>query len=196
MRRLRAGWPQTWSWPGCGWPSSPATTCSRRPPASSRWIARSSKWPGTFLEAPKNRKYRRTIYPRHAPGGYPLADKLAARIEAARAEQETGTNPLGLLFPSARGKYWRSSNFNRNVLKRAYLAAGWRGAGGAEMWTWHSLRHVFCTTALFTWKLDATDVSRLAGHANYRITLDMYVGTTAGVLDRARKATEGTVQPV
>jgi hypothetical protein len=32
---------------------------------------------------------------------------------------------------------------------------------------------VFCTTALFTSKLDATDVSRMAGHANYRITLDM-----------------------
>ena len=48
---------------------------------------------------------------------------------------------------------------------------------------------MFCTTALFTWKLDATDVSRLAGHANVRTTLDMYVGTTAGVLDRARKAT-------
>jgi hypothetical protein len=49
---------------------------------------------------------------------------------------------------------------------------------------------VFCTTALFTWKLDATDVSRMAGHANYRITLDMYVGTTTGVLDRARTATQ------
>jgi hypothetical protein len=33
-------------------------------------------------------------------------------------------------------------------------------------------------------------VSRMAGHANYRITLDMYVGATAGVLDRARAATE------
>jgi hypothetical protein len=49
---------------------------------------------------------------------------------------------------------------------------------------------VFCITALFTWKLDATDVSRMAGHANYRITLDMHVGTTAGVLDRARTATQ------
>jgi hypothetical protein len=49
---------------------------------------------------------------------------------------------------------------------------------------------VFCITALFTWKLDATDVSRMAGHANYRITLDMNVGTTAGVLDRARTATQ------
>jgi hypothetical protein len=55
---------------------------------------------------------------------------------------------------------------------------------------WHSLWHVFCTIALFTWKLDATDVSRMAGHANYRITLDMYVGTTAGILDRARQATQ------
>ena len=37
---------------------------------------------------------------------------------------------------------------------------------------------------------DATDVSCMAGHANVRTTLLMYVGTTAGVLDRARKATD------
>jgi hypothetical protein len=30
----------------------------------------------------------------------------------------------------------------------------------------------------------------MSGHANYRITLDMYVGITAGILDRARAATE------
>jgi integrase len=143
-----------------------------------------------YIEAPKNRKFRRTIYPRCTPDGYPLAERLAARIEAARAEQDAGTNPLGLIFPSPTGKHWRSSNFNRNVLQRAYLAAGWRDGHGYGQWTWHSLRHVFCTTALFTWKLDATDVSRMAGHANYRITLDMYVGSTAGVLDRARTATE------
>jgi hypothetical protein len=46
------------------------------------------------------------------------------------------------------------------------------------------------STSLFTWKLDATDVSAMAGHANVRITLDMYIGTTSGVLDRARTATE------
>jgi integrase len=140
-------------------------------------------------EAPKNRKRRQTIYPRLIPSGYPLAERLAARIEHARTEQHFGSNPLGLLFPSPHGKLWRSSNFNRNVLKRAYLAAGWRDAGGNGEWTWHSLRHVFCTTALFTWGLDAADVSRMAGHANVRITLDMYVGAVAGVLDRARQAT-------
>jgi hypothetical protein len=29
-----------------------------------------------------------------------------------------------------------------------------------------------------------------SGHSNYRVTLEMYVGTTAGILDRARAATE------
>jgi len=102
------------------------------------------------------------------------AGRLAARIEQARDEQDARANPLGLIFPSPTGKHWRSSNFNRQVLQRAYLAAGWRDPDGNGDWTWHSLRHAFCTTALFTWKLDATDVSRMAGHANYRITLDMY----------------------
>jgi integrase len=101
---------------------------------------------------------------------------------------------MGLMFPTVTGKYWRSSNFNRTVLQPAFSIAGWRDdAGkpaGEKRWTWHSLRHAFCTTGLFTWKLDATDVSRMAGHANYRVTLDMYVGTTSGVLDRAHAATE------
>jgi integrase len=139
--------------------------------------------------APKGRKRRKTIYPARTPQGYPLAGKIAARLQAARAEQQAGTNPLGLMFPSPRGTWWRSSNFDRRVLAPAYLAAGWRDPGGNGGWTWHSLRHVLCTTALFTWKLDATDVSAIAGHANIRTTLDMYIGTTAGVLDRARTAT-------
>jgi integrase len=88
------------------------------------------------------------------------------------------------------GRHRRSSNFNRNVLKRAYPAIGWRDADGNGRWTWHSLRHVFCTTALFTWKLDPTDVSCMAGHANVRTTLLMYLGSTAGVLGRARQATD------
>jgi integrase len=139
--------------------------------------------------APKGRKRRKTIYPARTPQSYPLADKITARIQAARAEQTAGTNPLGLMFPSPRGTWWRSSNFDRRVLAPAYLAAGWRDPDGNGPWTWHSLRHVLCTTALFTWKLDATDVSAMAGHANVRTTLDMYIGTTAGVLDRARTAT-------
>ena len=143
-----------------------------------------------YLEAPKGRKRRSTIYPVRTPAGYPLADQIAARAEQARTERDAGANPLGLMFPSPRGAYWRSSNFDRRVLAPAYLAAGWRDAGGHGTWTWHSLRHVFCTAALFLWRLEATDVSCMAGHATVRVTLDMYVGTTAGILDRARTATE------
>jgi hypothetical protein len=70
-----------------------------------------------YVEPSKNRKYRRTIYPRCSPAAYPLAERLAARLEQARAEQAAGDNPLGLVFPSPTGKHWRSSNFNRKVLQ-------------------------------------------------------------------------------
>src|SRR5450755_282746 len=138
---------------------------------------------------PKGSKRRKTIYPARTPHGYPLAEKIQARINAARTETEAGTNPLGLMFPSPRGHHWRSSNFDRRVLAPAYQPARWRDPAGNGNWTWHSLRHVFCVTALFTWHLEPHDVAPLAGHATARTTLDMYIGTTAGILDRAHTAT-------
>jgi hypothetical protein len=39
-----------------------------------------------YLEAPKNRKLRRTICPRRTPAGYPLAEQLTARIQAVPPE--------------------------------------------------------------------------------------------------------------
>ena len=48
-----------------------------------------------YAEAPKCRKFRSTIYPVRTPQGYPLADRLAARVEQTRAEQQAGINPLG-----------------------------------------------------------------------------------------------------
>ena len=140
-----------------------------------------------YIELPKGRKRRRAIYPCETPAGYPLAQMIAIRVAEVRQEQAAGRNPEGIMFPTPTGKYWRSSNFNRRVLKTAFLTAGWRD--GAARWTWHSLRHVFCTTALSTWKLDVSDVSRLAGHSNTRVTFEMYVGSVAGVLERARQAT-------
>jgi hypothetical protein len=50
-------------------------------------------------------KQRRTIYPRTTPAGYPLAERLAARLEHTRAQQQADANPLGLIFPSPPGKY-------------------------------------------------------------------------------------------
>jgi integrase len=95
-----------------------------------------------FAEAPKNRKRRRTIYPRTTLAGWPLAEKVAARIAEVAAEQASGRNPLGLMFPTPAGKHWRSSNFNRRVLKAAYLATGWRDGDSGSRWTWQPAARV------------------------------------------------------
>ena len=74
--------------------------------------------------APKGRKRRKTIYPARTPQSYPLAgDRRPHR--GRRAERQAGANPLGLMFPSPRGTYWRSSNFDRRVL----APPTWRPAG-------------------------------------------------------------------
>ena len=127
--------------------------------------------------------------PRRTPDGYPLAEKLAARIEQATAEHEAGTNLLGLIFPSPTGKHWRSTNFNRNVLKRAYIAIGWRDADGNGKWTWHSLRHVFSPRPCSPGSSTPPTCPAWPGMPT-STTLLMYVGSTAGVLDRARQATD------
>jgi hypothetical protein len=75
---------------------------------------------------------------------------IAPRVGAGRREQEAGTNPLGLVFPTPAGKHGRATDFSRSVLMPAYRAAGWRGPDGSRPWTWQSLPHVFCTTALAT----------------------------------------------
>ena len=143
-----------------------------------------------YLEPPKNRKRRRTIYPRRTPGRVPAG--RAARRPRRAGPRRAGRwrQPAGAGLPLPGGKALAVLQLQPQR-PQARLPGGRvaRRRGHGE-WTWHSLRHVFCTTALFTWKLDATDVSRMASHANYRITLDMYVGTTAGVLDRARTATQ------
>ncbi len=51
-----------------------------------------------YVEAPKCRKYRKTIYPRRTPDGYPLVRKLAARIEQATAEQGARSCSRGGMF--------------------------------------------------------------------------------------------------
>lgn len=70
-----------------------------------------------FVEAPKNRKRRQTVYPCLTPQGWPLVERVAARIAAVSAEQDAGANPLGLMFPAPAGGYWRSPNFRRRVLE-------------------------------------------------------------------------------
>ena len=114
---------------------------------------------------------------------------LARRPDEARAERDAGTNPHALLFPARGGRYIYACSFYSTIARPAFEAAGRRSAEPGIRWTWHTLRHVFCTTALIEWKLDLTDVSRLAGHSTTRITADRYVSAVAGTLRRAFERT-------
>ena len=89
------------------------------------------------------------------PGGIPAGGEARRPDRDRTRDWKTGTDPAGLIFPSRARTVLRWSNFDRRVLVDAYLAAGWRDTGGNGEWTWYSLRHVFCVTGLFTWKLDA-----------------------------------------
>jgi hypothetical protein len=53
---------------------------------------------------------------------------------------------------------------------------------------WHSLRHVFCTTALFGWRLDVTDVAKLARHSNVNMAELSFIDArcTRMIIDAAR----------
>ena len=57
-----------------------------------------------YIEAPKCRKYRKTIYPRRTPDGYPLAEKLAARIEQATRRARSRHQPARADLPLADGQ--------------------------------------------------------------------------------------------
>ena len=141
------------------------------------------------LEAPKGRILRTAVYPEITPTGYRLADSLRRRVAEAERERSTSVNPHGLLSPAPRGGRLYHSNFTKRVLAPAYIAIGWRDDPTTENWTWHSLRHVFCTTALGMWGLSLEDVAILAGHTNSRTTQEVYVNAVEGTLDRARIAT-------
>jgi len=89
-----------------------------------------------YAEAPKNRKSGRSTR-----GARPAATRwLSGSLSALRKpvpSRRPGAIPSGWSFPSRRGGYWRSSNYNRRILQPAYLQAGWRDADGNGPWTWH-----------------------------------------------------------
>lgn len=119
------------------------------------------------LSLPKNRRRRATVYPARTPLGVDLATLVARRVDELEPNQ--------LLFPSPTGRWPRRSNYARNTWNPAAHTIGWpQQPDGRWTWTYHHLRHVFATWAI-TKGTPIEDLSRFLGHANTRITQDIYI---------------------
>jgi integrase len=143
------------------------------------------------LATPKNNSVRTTIYPTKTPGGYPLAKMIEKRIKEANA---AGSKKLQnghmrvLMFPDSRGGWISHGPFGTNIRRPAQEAAGWKkDTDGQFIWTWHTLRHVFCTWLIFELKKDVLAVSKAAGHKSVMTTLTMYVNTNDEAMKKLRE---------
>ncbi len=134
------------------------------------------------LGPPKNRRRRTTMYPARTPEGLDLAALVERRL--------AGLGPDELMFPSPRGHWPRRSNYRRNTFAPAAAAAGWpTNPDGRQVWTFHSLRHVFATWALAQPGARIEDVSRLLGHSTVRVTQDLYISPDGDLFERFYQAT-------
>lgn len=145
---------------------------------------------------PKYDKVRETFVPSF------LAEPLAARMAEQLPEPdrscfadhpEVRLGSGGLLFPAPAGGYDRTQPFHQRRFRPACQRAGWpRTADGGWQWSWHDLRHHFCTWALASppsgLGLEVADVAYFAGHASPSFTWAAYVATRPGAVDRARDA--------
>lgn len=131
---------------------------------------------------PKGDKTRTTVYPERTPEtklyatGYPLDEQLRKRVGEL-------TSPTDRLFPAPRGGEWWRTNLYRRVIEPAARQAGWYPEGSDDpTWTWHALRHVYCTYMLWDRNKSPRAVADAAGHSSVSVTLNRYGG--AGVHER------------
>ena len=159
-------------------------------------------------ELPKWDTVRQTTFLEVTPMGYPLAAELRRRINELKGVNDKGVQVVHveiptvqngqqrlLLFPNAGGGWNSNSNFAKRVRIPAQKEAGWKkGKDGKYIWNFHSLRHVFCSHMINDLGCAPIDVSIAAGHKNLATTLEMYVGNSAGALDRLRAASISTTK--
>jgi len=132
---------------------------------------------------PKFGKQRTTTFPRVTPSGYQLLKELERRITEVMAIEkpvllQDGTNRR-LLFTNSKGTWISQGSFAKHIRRPAQEIIGWsKKADGNFCWTFHSLRHVFCTYYLSELKQSPSDVAIAAGHTDAYTTLSMYVGAS------------------
>ncbi len=175
--------------------ASDIDTSNRTIRVTRQWLDPTTE-PGQ-VSTPKWDKTRTTIYPVRTPMGYDLAAAVRARVR-----QVAGQDPKGLMFPAPRGRQWVQRNFYARRFDPAAKAANWpmvkqtrRRRDGKPMkeqckaWTFHSLRHVFCTWLLWDCQASPADVARVAGHASPDTTIRIYGNERPGVLARLGELT-------
>ena len=142
---------------------------------------------------PKMSKQRTTIYPTKTPSGYPLAKQMERRIKELKALKKVpliqdGTRRL-LLFHNRTGGWISQGSFAKNVRLPAQDKAGWpKDQSGRFIWTFHSLRHVFCSYYLGELRQEASDVAIAVGHSSPWTTYSMYVGAAKTAISKLSAA--------
>jgi integrase len=141
---------------------------------------------------PKFGKQRTTIYPRITPSGYPLAEEVKRRVAEIQEVEDAPTLLDGtsrrLLFHNPRGSWISQSWFASRIRRPAQEKAGWPKSGDQYRWTFHSLRHVFCSYYLGDLKQSPQDVAIVAGHSDAFTTISMYVGASREAIDKLSSA--------
>lgn len=170
---------------------------------------------GHFVAAlPKNGRARTITYPAWLnPHLEALIDQV--RQEHAQTIKASGRsrNPLELMFCTKAGTIpWRGA-WGRDVITPAREYAKWpservevvRKENGRSVkrtveeyrWTWHSLRHLFCSLSIsndeYGYGLDAAEGAKLAGHT-LDVFMKLYVQVCRQTSPRRRHVTWRTCQ--
>ncbi|MGB3763067.1 MAG: hypothetical protein WA966_07575, partial [Ornithinimicrobium sp.] len=191
-----------------------------------QWNEHSSKQPngvsatgtpyGPFVKAlPKSGRKRVITYPAWMNEYlFPLFAQTEKRHKETFEQSGRSKNPMRLLFCTREGTIPRRSSWNRSVITPARRAARWpseeitvrRMVGGSAVegtaphyrWSWHSLRHLFCSLTISNgdhgYGLDAAEGARLAGHS-LQVFMAKYVQAGDDFAERAAQVMSKQVAP-
>lgn len=142
--------------------------------------------------SPKLNKVRTTVYPTKTPEGYPLAAMVKRRITELNKLKVTPELLDGsrrrLMFHNKEGSWISQSAFASKIRRPAQIIAGWPMDDEKFRWTFHSLRHVFCSYYLGDLNQSAKNVAVAAGHSDVFTTLSMYVGASRDAIEKLSAA--------
>lgn len=136
----------------------------------------------------KSNRFRSVVIPpvENIPTGFDIYTWLKTRSLEALKEQAAGTNPLALIFPSAKGHVWNPDYFNSSVMRPALDELGWKmpayqDAAGNDRhmyrFTLHSLRDRYGTTAADEWGYSERQLLEQGCWSDPETVRSFYLGT-------------------